>query len=266
MGKKHSQNSTPFPGDSAFRGGKRGCGRALAHHSSPITHHLLIALLFLSACSYDPPRTAGSYVVKRGDTLYSIAWRHGVDYKDLAKWNGIGRDYAIKPGQVLKFSPRSPPANATSRTATNSAPRSTTAGRAPPAIRPTMPSAGPPIQWLWPVHVGNATLTTRPNGGQGLTIAGTSGQEIRAAAAGRVVYTGSGLLGYGQLVIVKHNETYLSAYGHTKSVLVREQETVASGQSIATMGEGPSGAPMLYFEIRVNGRPTDPRPLLPTVK
>ena len=97
-------------------------------------------------------------------------------------------------------------------------------------------------------------------------IAGSAGQEIRAAAAGRIVYTGSGLLGYGQLVIVKHNETYLSAYGHTKSVLVREQQTVVPGQAIATMGEGPSGAPMLYFEIRINGRPTDPRPLLPAAK
>jgi lipoprotein NlpD len=89
------------------------------------------------------------------------------------------------------------------------------------------------------------------------------GQEIKAAAAGRVVYTGTGLLGYGQLVIVKHNDVYLSAYGHTQSVRVREQEVVQAGQTIATMGAGPSGTPTLYFEIRVNGRPTDPTPMLP---
>jgi len=94
-------------------------------------------------------------------------------------------------------------------------------------------------------------------------ISGTAGQEIRAAAAGRVVYTGGGLLGYGQLVIVKHNDTLLSAYGHTQTVRVREQEMVQAGQPIATMGAGPNGSPMLYFEIRVNGRPTDPTPLLP---
>jgi lipoprotein NlpD len=218
----------------------------------------VVLLTLLSACSHEPPHASGTYVVKKGDTLYSIAWRHGVDYKELAKWNGIGRDYAITPGQVLKF------------TAHDAQPAKNVAQKAPvaknPAASPRPVDAGPPIQWLWPVQSGSATLTTRPNGGEGLTIAGTSGQEIRSAASGRVVYTGSGLLGYGQLVIVKHNDMYLSAYGHTKSVLVREQDTVQAGQPIATMGEGPSGAPMLYFEIRINGRPTDPRPLLPANK
>jgi lipoprotein NlpD len=84
------------------------------------------------------------------------------------------------------------------------------------------------------------------------------GDDVRAAAAGRVVYTGSGLLGYGQLVILKHNETYLSAYGHTQSVAVREGDAVSAGQRIATMGAGPNGAAMLYFEIRINGTPGNP--------
>ena len=212
-------------------------------------------LVLLLGCSHDPPRNVATYTVKKGDTLYSIAWRHGVDYKDLAKWNNIGRDYAIKPGQVLKFTPRG---SGTAVATKNRPPK------AVPSTPPTrMPESGPPIQWLWPVQGGTVTLTTRPNGGQGLTIAGVSGQEIRSAASGRVVYTGSGLLGYGQLVIVQHNETYLSAYGHTNSVLVKEQDSVRAGQPIATMGEGPSGSPMLYFEIRVNGRPQDPRPFLP---
>ena len=119
------------------------------------------------------------------------------------------------------------------------------------------------MQWQWPVSGGTATLTSRPNGGQGLTISGRLGEEIRAAGAGRVVYTGSGLLGYGQLVIIKHNETYLSAYGHTQSVAIREGDAVAAGQRIATMGAGPQGTPMLYFEIRINGTPGNPLSLLP---
>ena len=106
-------------------------------------------------------------------------------------------------------------------------------------------------------------LTTRPNSSQGLTMAGQLGQPIRAAAAGTVVYVGSGLLGYGQLVIIKHNDTFLSAYGHTQSTLVSERDGVQAGQSIATMGEGPGQRPLLYFEIRVNGQPVDPLRYLP---
>ncbi len=121
----------------------------------------------------------------------------------------------------------------------------------------------PSPQWQWPVAGGNATLTSRPNGGQGLTVSGRLGEDVRAAAAGRVVYTGTGLLGYGQLVILKHNETYLSAYGHTQSVAVREGDAVVAGQRIATMGAGPQGDAMLYFEIRVNGTPGNPLSFLP---
>jgi lipoprotein NlpD len=211
---------------------------------------LVLLAIFAFGCGSDPPRPSGTYTVKKGDTLYSIAWRNGADYRELAKLNGIGRDYAIQPGQVLRLSSKSavstkPPANKSSSNAN------------------AIINTGPTIKWLWPVVGGSPKLTTRPNGGQGLMISGTAGQEIRAAAAGRVVYTGSGLLGYGQLVIVKHSDTHLSAYGHTQTVRVHEQELVQAGQPIATMGPGPNGSPMLYFEIRVNGRPTDPLPLLP---
>jgi lipoprotein NlpD len=113
------------------------------------------------------------------------------------------------------------------------------------------------------VSGGTATLTSRPNGGQGLTVSGRLGEEIRAAAAGHVVYTGTGLLGYGQLIILKHNETYLSAYGHTQAVAVREGDAVSAGQRIATMGAGPQGDAMLYFEIRINGTPSNPLSFLP---
>jgi lipoprotein NlpD len=210
---------------------------------------LLLALLLLAACASNPER-ATTYTVKRGDTLSAIASRHKLDWQDLARWNGIRRDYVIHPGQVLKLYP----SRATARPAPASPARQTAPARAP---------TGPPLQWQWPVTGGTATLTTRPNGGQGLTLSGRMGEDIRAAAPGLVVYTGSGLLGYGQLVIVKHNETYLSAYGHTQSVAVREGDAVAAGQRIATMGAGPQGVAMLYFEIRVHGTPSNPLAFLP---
>jgi lipoprotein NlpD len=218
---------------------------------------LLIAVL-LTSCSSTPERPA-TYTVKRGDTLYSIAWRHHLDYQQLARWNGIGRDYVIYPGQVLKLQPSG--ARTAARPAPAKAP-STARATAPRKVPSALP-AGPPVRWQWPVSGGAATLTSRPNGGQGLTITGRLGEDIRSAAAGRVVYTGSGLLGYGQLVIIKHNETYLSAYGHTQSVAIREGDAVSAGQRIATMGAGPQGSPMLYFEIRVNGAPGNPLALLP---
>jgi lipoprotein NlpD len=210
----------------------------------------LLLLALLSGCASQPER-ATTYTVKRGDTLYAIAWRHKLDWQDLARWNGISRDYVIHPGQVLKLYP-SRASHASARPA------------ASPARQATPAPTAPPVQWQWPVSGGTATLTTRPNGGQGLTVSGRLGEDIRAAAAGHVVYTGSGLLGYGQLVILKHNETYLSAYAHTQSVAVREGDAVSAGQRIATMGAGPNGDAMLYFEIRINGTPGNPLTFLPT--
>ena len=210
---------------------------------------VLLSGVLLASCSSAPER-AQTYTVKRGDTLYAIAWRHKLDWQDLARWNDIRRDYVIHPGQVLKLYPS----------------RGTRASARPPvspARQAARAPAGPPLQWRWPVDGGAATLTSRPNGGQGLTVSGRLGADILAAAPGRVVYTGSGLLGYGQLVILKHNETYLSAYGHTQSVAVREGDAVAAGQRIATMGAGPQGGAMLYFEIRVNGAPGNPLSFLP---
>jgi lipoprotein NlpD len=232
---------------------------------------IMIALALLAGCAANRDRPA-TYVVKRGDTLYSIATRHNLDYRDVARWNRIGRDYVIRPGQVLRLYPpdsrtarasASPPAASGRQTPpkTTAPGSSTRSSSSTPRSAPA--ASGPPIKWQWPVTGGTATLTTRPNGGHGLTIAGRLGQEIRAASSGKVVYTGSGLLGYGQLVIVKHNETYLSAYGHLQSVLIAEGETVSAGQRIATMGNGPQGSPQLYFEIRINGTPGNPLALLP---
>ena len=192
-------------------------------------------------------------MVRSGDTLYKIATRHGLDYRQLARWNGIGRDYRIYPGQVLRLAGGLPSTPTTARSTT--APR---ARAAPPKVAPL-----PSIPWQWPVEGGLVTLTERPNGGHGLTITGRVGQEIRAASGGRVVYLGSGLLGYGQLLIIKHNDAYLSAYGHTQSLTVKEGDAVVIGQRIGAMGTGPQGTPMLYFEIRSNGTPGNPLLLLP---
>jgi lipoprotein NlpD len=218
-------------------------------------HKLLVTLAalatLLAACSSTPERRPATYTVKRGDTLYAIAWRHRLDYRELARWNGLGRGDLIHPGQVIRLYPSR--GGATPATAAKARP-------APASVKKPSP---PPVQWLWPVPGGTATLTSRPNGGYGMTITGRLGEGVHSAAAGRVVYSGSGLLGYGQLVIVKHSDTYLSAYGHTQAVHVSEGQPVTAGQRIATMGAGPQGAPMLYFEIRVNGTPTNPLTFLP---
>lgn len=222
---------------------------------------VLLVSLLLGACTSTPERTR-TYTVKRGDTLFSIGRRLGYDYKELARWNGIGKDYAIYPGQVLKLHARAAARNARAGSG-HASPAAGTGRAAPSTGAGTARPLGPPVKWQWPVPGGTAALTARPNGGHGLTITGRMGEEIRAAASGRVVYTGTGLLGYGQLVIIKHNETYLSAYGHTQSVAIREGDAVSAGQRIATMGAGPQGTPMLYFEIRIHGEPRNPLVLLP---
>ena len=128
---------------------------------------------------------------------------------------------------------------------------------------PPIPSEPPP-PWRWPAD-GNVAVAfgERPGTGTGILIAGREGQAITAAADGRVVYSGSGLIGYGQLIILKHNDTFLSAYGYNESLLVNEDETVKKGQRIGTMGTGPGREPRLHFEIRKNGEPVNPRQYLP---
>ncbi|MDH4046741.1 MAG: peptidoglycan DD-metalloendopeptidase family protein [Gammaproteobacteria bacterium] len=198
------------------------------------------------------------HVVRSGETLFAIAWRYSKDAGELARWNRLDDPSRIYPGQVIRLTP--PPGMAASNPAAarRSSPQ-TPSGRELPPI-PTQPSP----QWIWPAGGRVAVeFGDRPGTGTGLLIGGRYGQPVQAAAAGRVVYAGDGLIGYGKLIILKHNDTYLSAYGHNASLLVREGETIEKGQRIATMGEGPGREPRLHFEIRQNGKPVNPRQFLP---
>ncbi len=216
------------------------------------------AALAVAACSGHDRRPAAPdyHVVRAGETLYSIARRYGLDYRDIARWNGIGGDYLIHVGDRLRLSRPSRDAGAVARLPPQP---DTTARRA----SPDDPEHRPPA-WGWPVDAGQVVGTVRqPSGGVGLRIDGGLNQPILAAADGKVVYTGSGLLGYGQLVIVNHARGWLTAYGHNAIVEVKEGEEVRAGQRIAAMGLGPGRQPMLYFEIRLEGEPLDPLSQLP---
>lgn len=199
------------------------------------------------------PEIPAQHVVRAGETLYSISMRYGLDYRDVARWNGIGRDYLIHPGQRLRLDP--PPRLAQAPPQAPASP--------PKRASPDDPAHRPP-DWRWPVAEGRVFGSVRqPSGGVGLRIDGVLNQPVLAAADGRVVYTGSGLRGYGQLVIINHVRGWLTAYGHNETVLVREGEDVHAGQAIAAMGSGPGQQPMLYFEIRLDGQPQDPLDHLP---
>ena len=247
-----------------------------------------------------PRARPGRYYVKKGDTLYSIAWKAGQDYKEIARWNGIDAPYTIYPGQeLLTVAPVVPksslklqpgpivaedsqppvpvntdlqpkpirqdglsPAPATKPTVAKSTPPKavTKPKKAAPAPKKNISNANP--SWRWPT-AGRLVKLNQPTSKKGIDIAGNLGQPVKTSAAGSVVYSGSGLLGYGKLIIIKHNDTYLSAYAHNNELLVGEGDRVDVGQTIAKMGKTPSGQSLLHFEIRKNGKPVNPLTLLP---
>lgn len=206
------------------------------------------------------PKQGVTTTVKRGDTLFAIASRNDIRVQDLAAWNGLSTPYTIYPGQRLRLYPAGKGSQAATTTKPPK-PAAATQPAKPPA--PAKPAASD-IKWRWPA---DGQLVGRYVSGeptkQGIDIAGASGAPVRAAADGVVVYSGSGLVGYGELIIIKHNDQWLSAYGHNRNRLVNEGQLVRAGQQIAEMGR--TGAPreMLHFEVRYNGKPVDPLLYLP---
>ncbi|MEK6748239.1 MAG: peptidoglycan DD-metalloendopeptidase family protein [Pseudomonadota bacterium] len=213
--------------------------------------------------------------MRPGDTLYAIGWRHNQDYRDIAAWNDIPPPYILKRGQRLRVAPRvavvstnTPPTNSLSapRTPLKTVPQ--TAPFAAPKNEENAPSpfsdSENGIVWRWPaqgslVRVFSGVYPTN----KGIDIDGILGQPVYAAASGRIVYSGSGLIGYGKLIIVKHNDIFLSAYAHNNEVLVNEGDAVSAGQQIARMGRTGTERAMLHFEIRRNGKPINPIEYLP---
>ncbi len=215
------------------------------------------------------------HIVDRGDTLYSIAWRYGHDYRDVARWNDISGKYVIFPGQFIRLKPDPNKAlplqpgpivskkmtrGDSGKTADSSKIGSTGTNKKNSPKQTTKPMSK--IVWRWPTR-GKLVKLNTPTSKKGVDIAGRAGQKINAAAGGDVVYSGSGLLGYGKLIIIKHNETFLSAYAHNEKLYTKEGDKVKAGQQIATMGLGNKGRPILHFEIRKDGTPVNPLQHLP---
>ncbi len=269
---------------------------------SKTTLHLpiifIINLLFMIGCSspyqspvseIDEPRFLDSdriHRVNSGETLYAVAWIYDLDFLHIARVNNLSSPYTIFPGQILNVDPRavaSPQTRsaqtgssaATNRTrevarststqpaasASNSNPSS-----APPAVKvnPVVVRQGP-VNWVWPAQ-GNIIGRFSETGVEtkGINIAGNTGDRVSAAGDGEVVYAGRGLLRYGDLIIIKHNDRFLSAYAHNSAMLVSEGDKVSRGQKIAELGSTGVDTEMLHFEIRLEGKPVDPLAYLPS--
>lgn len=218
-----------------------------------------------------------TYTVKPGDTLMRIALESGQAWRDIARWNGIENPNLIEVGQVLRVLPptgevlatkpvTTPRIEAKPLDAAGAKPSTPAASgaAATPASAPAVPAKDndDDVQWAWPA-AGPVAAAFDENRNKGLAITGKAGDPVLAAADGRVVYAGSGLRGYGNLVIVKHNATYLTAYAHNQTLLVKEDQVVRKGQKIAEMGSSDAERVQLHFEVRRQGKPIDPAKLLP---
>ncbi|MCX2896004.1 peptidoglycan DD-metalloendopeptidase family protein [Stenotrophomonas lactitubi] len=211
------------------------------------------------------PKPGQNVVVRKGDTIYALARIHDITPADLIAWNNLDNPSTIYPGQVIRLYPAgSSGGRAPTTVVTAPRPGGSTSGG---STAPTPGPAGPVksnIAWRWPADgavvgryvAGDATK-------QGVDIAGTSGAPVKATANGVVVYSGAGLVGYGELIIIKHSDQWLSAYGHNRKRLVNEGQSVKAGEQIAEMGRTGANRDMLHFEIRYNGKPVDPQQYLP---
>jgi lipoprotein NlpD len=254
---------------------------------------LIGMLCLIQSCAFNPApvsiRTAppseliNHHTVSRGETLFAIAWRYERDMVALARVNGIPPPYKISVGQRLNLDTSSLPRLASQRR--ESVARATKISRQQQPVKRQGPSnqsgtkeAGvsknPPLKstykfatgkvnWQWPTKGSVSRYYDASKVFKGINIQSVSGRPVKTAAAGVVVYAGSGLRGYGKLIIVKHSAAYLSAYAHNKALLVKEGEALKKGVTIATVGGDSGNAGRLYFEIRKNGKPVDPMRLLP---
>jgi len=245
--------------------------------------------------------TSATYEVKPGDTLFAIAWYTGNDYRDIAEYNDLSKPYQIFPGQILRVIPpkkvvkSSPkPQNQTTQSA---APTSSILDKRlidPPkpqaygegekvvkrqnvtsvikpskSVKKAAPKAFPSKvnKWVWPAKGKLVdTFSNKESGNKGVDIAAARGSPIYAAADGKVVYSGSALRGYGNLVIIKHTDTFLSAYAYNDTILVKEREWVYAGQKVATMGDSGTNSVKLHFEVRYRGKSLDPLRYLPNIR
>ena len=257
---------------------------------------LVLAVAFcLAACS-TPPRTKqatitdrssnigatiptpdavppGFYRVKRGDTLLRIALDNGQSYRDIAAWNNITDPNLIEVDQLLRVRP--PPGPRVSTKPIEPLKPADSKDAKPAADKKAAPkkveekevaeakadAVDPPIKLSWPAK-GKVVEEFSEGKNKGIDIAGKLGEPIQAASDGKVVYAGNSLRGYGNLVIVKHDNTYLTAYAHNRSLLVKEGDSVRKGQRIAEMGDSDANMVKLHFEVRVNGKPVNPMQFL----
>ncbi len=238
------------------------------------------------------------HTVRTGDTLFSIALDHGLDYRELAAWNNIENPSLIRVGQQLRLRPptgaavtplKPTPSTVETRALGTAPPSSSEDIRTQPAgVRvpytdqaytqlartdsapiPPKPETRPEpvreagdIDWSWPT-AGRVVQSFNGTTAKGIAIAGKAGQSVQASAGGRVIYSGTGIRGLGRLLVIKHNETYFSVYGHNSQLLVKEGQSVTKGQKIAEMGDSDADQVKLHFEIRRFGQPVDPAKLLP---
>ncbi len=260
---------------------------------------LLVSILLLISCgpkhrsapvrnlSIEPANQklwkAGRYKVRKSDTLYSIAFKFGLDFQQLARINKISKPYRIYPGDELQLrytkkqvnsQPRIKPRTTKQTPKENIAEQqrkitvssSISSKNTVPQAKSTFDMKKKVTAWFWPVkNKGSKKISLNKDGQQGINITGSLGEPVKASADGRVVYSGNGLVGYGNLIIIKHSQSYLSAYAHNDSLLVKEKQVIKAGQKIATMGKNGTGQIQLHFEIRYQGRPVNPLKYLPSL-
>ncbi len=235
---------------------------------------VLIIPLLISACAQKKSSTSVRqykkdlisgvrvYTVKKGDTLYSIGMRSAHGYRSLAKWNNIKSPYKLKVGQKIKLYSSLAPGKKQKKSSVTRKVAQTRRARSQKKPISKVSHNRLKLTWQWPLK-GKVIKTFAQSGNKGIDIYGKYGLQVRAVESGKVVYSGQGLAGYGNLLIIKHNNAYLSAYANNRKLLVKDKQIIKQGQIIAEVGKGKGNKTFLHFEIRKNGKPVNPVLYLP---